>query len=221
MGKIADLAARLVEAAAPGGGGASCYLTFAVCGEMFAIGTPAIKGVIEYGGVSGVPGMPGFIRGVIDLRGAVVPVVDLSARFGRASCEVTRASCIVVVQVRSGDGAQDVGMVVDSVSEVIEIPAADIEPAPSFSARIRTDFLRGMGKLNGRFVLLVDTDRVLSKEQLDLMGRIGAEAARLRQASGSTHRRSGHGPASEARGRHGAAAIPDALVDAGAILTGS
>jgi purine-binding chemotaxis protein CheW len=99
------------------------YLTFMIGGEMFAISILGIKEIIEYGHLTTVPMMPDFIRGVINLRGAVVPVVDLSARFGRAASEVTRRSCIVIIEVESAEEKQDVGVVVDSVSEVLEIPA--------------------------------------------------------------------------------------------------
>jgi purine-binding chemotaxis protein CheW len=177
MGKIANLADRPVPGAALGDEGASQFLTFAVGGEMYAIGILGIKEIIEYGGVSGVPMMPEFIRGVINVRGAVVPVVDLSARFHSHLAEVGRRSCIVIVEVHSGVGIQDVGVVVDSVSEVLEIPASEIEPAPSFGARIRTDFIRGMGKVNGRFVILLDVERVLGSEDLAVVSRAGEAAA--------------------------------------------
>ncbi len=113
-----------------------------------------IKEIIEYGSLTTVPMMPGFIRGVINLRGAVVPVVDLSARFGRKSSEVTRRSCIVVLEVETDGEQQDVGVVVDSVSEVLAIPASEIEPPPSFGAKIRADFISGMGKVGSKFVTL-------------------------------------------------------------------
>jgi len=168
MGQIVALTDRPGGAVvAPGDEGCNQYLTFTVGGEMYAIGILAIKEIIEYGGVSGVPMMPTFIRGVINLRGAVVPVVDLSARFYSQLARVGKRSCIVIVEVQSEEGIQDVGVVVDSVSEVLEIPAGEIEPAPTFGARIRTDFIRGMGKVSGRFVILLDVERVLGTEGLE------------------------------------------------------
>ena len=145
------------------------YLTFLIGGEMFAISILGIKEIIEYGNLTTVPMMPDFIRGVINLRGAVVPVVDMSARFGRTASEVTRRSCIVIIEVETDEEKQDVGVVVDSVSEVLEIPAAEIEPAPSFGARIRADFISGMGKVNGKFVIILNADRVLSVDEMAML----------------------------------------------------
>ena len=142
------------------------YLTFTLRGEMFAIGILNIKEILEYGSLTAVPMMPDFIRGVINLRGAVVPVVDLAARFGGRPSEVTKRTCIVIIEVSTGEGRQDIGVVVDAVSEVLEIPASEIEPAPGFGAKIRTEFIRGMGKVEGKFVIILDVDKVLSVDEL-------------------------------------------------------
>lgn len=147
----------------------SQYLTFLLGGEMFAIGILHIKEIIEYGHLTEVPMMPGFIRGVINLRGAVVPVVDLSARFGKTRTALTRRTCIVIVELHGGGENQVLGVVVDAVSEVLEIPPADIEPPPAFGTRIRSDFIQGMGKVNGRFVIILDVGRVLSVDELALL----------------------------------------------------
>ena len=154
------------------------YLTFTLGAEMFAVGILHIKEIIEYGTPTTVPMMPGFIRGVINLRGAVVPVVDLASRFGGAPSDVTRRTCIVIVELAAEDGETRVlGVVVDAVSAVLEIAAADIEPAPSFGTRIRTDFIAGMAKVNGRFVILLDVDRVLSMEEMAVLAGVGGETA--------------------------------------------
>lgn len=156
------------------------YLTFLLGGEMFAIGILHIKEIIEYGQLTTVPMMPSFIRGVINLRGAVVPVVDLSVRFGRHATELTRKTCIVIIEAQTGDGKQDVGVVVDAVSEVLEIPAGEIEPAPSFGAKIRAEFIAGMGKVDGKFVILLNVDKVLSVEEMAMLSEMsgqGMEAA--------------------------------------------
>jgi len=142
------------------------YLTFMLNGEMFAVGILCIKEIIEYGEVTAVPTVPRFIRGVINLRGAVVPVVDLSARFGVHEAEVTRRSCIVIVEVTHEGDEQVIGLMVDAVNEVLEIPADQVEPAPAFGARIRADFIGGMGKVDGRFVIILDIGRVLSLEEI-------------------------------------------------------
>ena len=151
------------------------YLTFMLGGEMFAIGILGIKEIIEYGNLTNVPLMPAFVRGVINLRGAVVPVVDLSARFGRQISEVTRRSCIVIIEADSQDGTQDVGLLVDAVSAVLEIPAGEIEPAPSFGSRIRSDFISGMAKVEGKFVIVLNVDRVLSVEEMAMLSEVSAE----------------------------------------------
>jgi purine-binding chemotaxis protein CheW len=142
------------------------YLTFMLGSEMFAVGTMSVKEIIEYGQLTAVPMMPSFIRGVINLRGAVVPVIDLGARFGRAASDITRRTSIVIVEVPSEDGQQDIGVVVDAVSAVLEIAPSEIEPAPAFGAKIRSDFMAGMGKVNGRFVILLDVGKVLSVDDI-------------------------------------------------------
>ena len=153
------------------------YLTFTLGKEMFAIGILNIKEILEYGQLTSVPMMPAFIRGVINLRGAVVPVVDLGARFGGQQSEITKRTCIVIIEVATDDTRQDIGVVVDAVSEVLEIPEEEIEPAPAFGARIRADFIAGMGKVNGKFVIILEVDKVLSVDELAIVSRVGEEAA--------------------------------------------
>lgn len=164
--QLAPKGAQLPAAAAAPQVGEQQYLTFTLGEEMFALGILCIREIIEYGQVTEVPMTPPFIRGVINLRGAVVPVVDLSVRFGRPTREITKRTCIVIVEVASEQGRQEMGIVVDAVSEVLEIPAADIEPAPEFGAKIRTDFIAGMGKVAGRFVVILEPNRVLSLEEV-------------------------------------------------------
>ena len=151
------------------------YLTFQLAGEMYALRILNVKEIIEYGSLTEIPMMPRFIRGVINLRGAVVPVVDLSARFGNPQTEVGRRTCIVIIEVRDeqeGNGRHDIGVVVDAVSEVLEIPATEIEPAPSFGAKIRADFIEGMGKVDGRFVIILDIRRVLSVDEMAMLAGV-------------------------------------------------
>lgn len=143
------------------------YLTFMLGGEVFAIGILAIKEIIEYGGLTPVPMMPSTIRGVINLRGAVVPVMDLAARFGRPSSEPSKRTCIVIVELRAQEEQQVIGVIVDSVNAVQEIGPADIEPAPGFGMRIAPHFIAGMGKVNGKFVILLDIEQVLSMHEMD------------------------------------------------------
>lgn len=150
----------------------SQYLTFLLRNEMFAIGILNVKEILEYGMLTSVPMMPEFIRGVINLRGSVVPVVDLGARFGGKPCDIGKRTCIVIMEVSSDDGQQDIGVVVDSVSAVLDIPAGDVEPAPAFGARIRADFIDAMGKIDGKFVIILNVGKVLSVDELAMLGQV-------------------------------------------------
>lgn len=162
-------------AAADSQGEEGQYLTFTLGKEMFAIGILNIKEILEYGQLTSVPMMPEFIRGVINLRGAVVPVVDLGARFGGKQSDITKRTCIVIIEVTTEETSQDIGVVVDAVSEVLEIPDEEIEPAPAFGARIRADFIAGMGKVNGKFVIILEVNKVLSVDELEMVSRVGEE----------------------------------------------
>ena len=154
------------------------YLTFLLGDEMFAIGILSIREIIEYGFVTDVPMTPPFIRGVLNLRGAVVPVVDLAARFGRQMRENSRRTCIVIVDIEADNGnLQQMGVVVDAVNEVLEIADCDIEPPPEFGTRIRNDFIKSMGKIEGRFVVILDLNRVLSVEEVAVIANVANSAA--------------------------------------------
>ena len=153
------------------------YLTFTLGDEMFAIGILSIREIIEYGHLTDVPMTPPFIRGVINLRGAVVPVVDLTVRFGREPKETTKRTCIVIIEIETEKGRQEMGIVVDAVSAVVEIAAGDIEPPPEFGARIRIDFILGMGKVDGNFVILLDVDKVLSVDEVAVLANVGRRQA--------------------------------------------
>jgi purine-binding chemotaxis protein CheW len=142
------------------------FLTFMLGGEMFAMDILGIKEIIEYSALTEVPMMPPSVRGVINLRGAVVPVIDLAVRFGRAPAPVTKRTCIVIVEIALDDARQDVGVVVDAVNAVLDIPPEHIEPPPTFGTRIRTDFIQGMGNVNNKFVILLDANQVLSLDEL-------------------------------------------------------
>ncbi len=155
-----------------GGGDTHQYLTFTLGSEMFAVGILNVKEIIEYGNLTEIPMMPPFIRGVINLRGAVVPVVDLAARFGGKVSAVQRRTCIVIVEVTQEDAKHDIGIMVDAVSEVLEIQASEIEPPPSFGAKIRADFIAGMGKVAGKFVIILQIDRVLSVDEMALLANV-------------------------------------------------
>lgn len=149
--------------------GSGQYLTFVMGGEIYAFGILNIKEIIDYGNLTEVPMMPSFVRGVINLRGSVVPIVDLSARFGKGNTQIVKRTCIIIVETTSeveDVNQQDIGIIVDAVNEVIDINQDEIEPPPSFGAGIRPDFITGMAKRNDRFVILLNVSRVLSVEDM-------------------------------------------------------
>jgi len=142
------------------------YLTFFIRGEEYAVGILRVKEIIEYETVTRVPAVPSHVRGVINLRGALLPVVDLAAKFGADESAPTKTTCIVVVETKLDDEIVIAGIVADAVSEVVDVADDQIEPPPPFGTGVRVDFLTGMGKLDGRLVLILDIDRVLSPVEL-------------------------------------------------------
>lgn len=149
------------------------YLTFLVGKELFAMGIADIKEIIEYKEPTSVPMMPSYLRGIINLRGRVVPVIDLMVRFGRESGEISRRTCIVILEIFHNDEQQYLGVIVDTVKAVLDIADADIEPPPSFGSRLRNDFVSGMGKVNDEFVIILDIDHVLSIDELSELTGMG------------------------------------------------
>ncbi|GGP27175.1 chemotaxis protein CheW [Silvimonas amylolytica] len=147
------------------------YLTFALDGELFAVPIEHIREIIEFGGLTAVPLTPTFLRGVINLRGAVVPVVDLAARFGRSGTTIGKRTCIVILEVETTGRTLPVGVLVDTVNEVLSTDRSQIEPRPPFGARLRADFICGMFSQGERFVIVLDIQQVLSVEEMaDLIG---------------------------------------------------
>jgi purine-binding chemotaxis protein CheW len=142
------------------------YLTFHLAGEEYAVGILQVKEIIVYGILTTVPQTPPSIRGVINLRGSVVPVVDLAVKFGLSAAAVTNRTCIVIVEVNLDGEPTVMGIVADSVSQVVDLAADDILPAPSFGTQVRMNFLHGMGKAGARFVLILNIDKVLSSTEL-------------------------------------------------------
>ncbi|MGV7164179.1 chemotaxis protein CheW [Xanthomonas axonopodis pv. cajani] len=145
---------------------AAQYLTFQLDGETFATSILGIREIIQYRAPTPVPSMPDCVRGVINLRGAVVPVVDLQSRLGRADSAIGKRSCIVILATEQPQGTQVIGVLVDAVNAVIELADQDIEAAPSFGTHIRRDLLRGMGKVGERFVVLLEMEQVLQVDEI-------------------------------------------------------
>lgn len=161
---------RCMPSSAPGG--TDQYLTFSLTGEAFAIGILAIKEIIEHQQLTVVPMMPDCLRGVINLRGTVVPVIDLSVRFGHEPREVTRRTCFVIVEAEVNGEKQNVGLVVDAVNAVLSIAAEEIQPPPPFGANTQQRFIKGMGKVNGKFVILLDVGHVLSMQEFGALAAL-------------------------------------------------
>ena len=181
--------------------GVQKYLSFMLDREIFAFNIMGIKEIIEYGNINRIPMVPDYIRGVTNLRGSVVPVIDLSVRLGKLRLPVTKKTCIIIVEVKSGDETVDVGVVIDSIYEVSGFREADIEPAPSFGAGIPAEYIEGMGKRGDNFVVLLNASRVLSIDELSaLIGEMApAKQSGRRLDAGSrenTHKGNGAAGAS-------------------------
>jgi purine-binding chemotaxis protein CheW len=162
------------------------FLTFSLSGAEFAIAVLRVREIIEHEAITRVPSTPPFIRGVINLRGSVVPVVDLASKFGLSASPVTKRTCIVIVEVESEAGGVVLGVLADAVNQVIELKPDEIEPPPSFGAPVRVDYLRGLGKVGSEFVLILDTDRVLSAGELAVAADAGdAPAGEAAASSGA------------------------------------
>ncbi len=147
------------------------FLTLTLGEELYALPIEHIREIIEFGGLTEIPLMPAFLRGVINLRGAVVPVVDLSVRFGRERTAIGRRTCIVIVEVEQEDTTQLLGIIVDAVNEVLTVEANQVEARPAFGARIRADFIAGILSQNEQFVIVLDIRQVLSVEEIsELVG---------------------------------------------------
>ncbi|RPH44670.1 MAG: purine-binding chemotaxis protein CheW [Burkholderiales bacterium] len=142
------------------------YLTFSLGAEVFAMDIRTVREIIQHGPMTTVPLMPGFVRGVINLRGSVVPVIDLQARFGRPPAEVGKKTCIVIFDTLRDGERIELGLLVDAVSEVVDIPADAIEPPPNFGASVRRDFILGMGKVGTGFIILLEPDRAFDVDEM-------------------------------------------------------
>ena len=142
------------------------YLTFKLDEEVFALGIDKVREVLDYTSVTKVPQTPDFMRGVINLRGSVVPVVDMRLKFGMAKTEKTVNTCIIIVEINLEGETTVLGALADSVQEVLDLEPHQIEPAPKIGTKLRTDFIRGMGKRGEQFIIILDIDKVFSGEEL-------------------------------------------------------
>lgn len=153
---------------------AALYLAFRLADEVYAIDILRIREILEYSMPTSVPMMPPSVRGVINLRGAVVPVIDLAVRFGREATGVGKRTCIVIVEAAHAGAIQILGLMVDGVNAVLEIGADSIEQPPAFGTRVNTEFIAGMARVNGRFVIILDIARVLSIDEMSAITVVAA-----------------------------------------------
>jgi len=145
------------------------YLTFSLDREEYGIGILKVKEIIGMMRITPVPQTPEFVKGVINLRGKVIPVIDLRLRFGMESIDYNERTCIIVVEINTNSGKIHTGIVVDSVSEVLNIKSSDIEDTPTFGTKLNTDYILGMAKMGGGVKILLEIDRVLSSQELDAL----------------------------------------------------
>ncbi|GAB6042418.1 chemotaxis protein CheW [Endothiovibrio diazotrophicus] len=166
---------------------ATQYLTFVVAGETFGMAIASIHEIIDFGDLTRVPLVPDYIRGVINLRGNVVPVIDLSARLGRGPTVRGKRTSMVIVELPQADQANlTLGVMVDVVNEVIEIEEAEIEPPPPFGTPVRPDFIDGMARREEGFMILLDPERVFAVEELSILEGMPARRVPARDGEGAT-----------------------------------
>ena len=166
------------------------YLTFKLDEEVFALDITKVREVLDFTTITKVPRTPEFMRGVINLRGSVVPVVDLRLKFGMSKTEKTVNTCIIIVEVAVDGETTVLGALADSVQEVMDLEPDQIEPAPKIGTRLNTEFIKGMGKRDDNFIIILDIDKVFSTEELALVQATQAETPTgERDRSGTVDRR--------------------------------
>jgi purine-binding chemotaxis protein CheW len=177
MSNVSEVTESRLGIAAGSGivGSAGQYLTFALGNEVYGLEILKVQEIIGMTTVTKVPRTPDFLRGVINLRGKVVPVVDLRTKFGMDSKEDTNLTCIIVVQVTRKNQQVIMGVIVDEVAEVVDIHADQIEPPPSLGVEDQTEFISAMGKVGSKVVILLDTDKMLSWGELELVSKAADE----------------------------------------------
>jgi len=155
------------------------YLTFTLGNEDFALEISKVREVLDYTAITRIPRMPDFIRGVINLRGSVVPIVDLRLKLDMNAVEKTVDTCIVIVEIMIDGELTQIGILADSVKEVINLDPASISPPPRIGTKLKNEFVKGVGQQEGRFLIILDIDRVLSEEELEIV-KISGEVETLK-----------------------------------------
>jgi purine-binding chemotaxis protein CheW len=163
------------------------YLTFKLSEEIYALDIGKVREVLEYTTITKVPRTPPFMRGVINLRGGVVPVIDMRLKFGMEKTEKTVNTCIIIAEITIDDETTILGALTDSVQEVIDLEPGQIEPAPRMGTRLNTEFIRGMGKRDGEFIIILDIDKVFSIEEIALVQAGGGIPVQEQPASNAIH----------------------------------
>lgn len=169
---------RNLRAPRPAGDGAPSpvnagkYLTFVLGSESYGIDIMKVQEIVGFMTITRVPRTPDFIRGVINLRGKVIPVIDLRLRFGMSAIATTGRTCVIVVRLYQNDSPVTMALIVDAVSEVLDIRADQIEESPSFGENVNTDYIMGMGKCGDKVIMLLDIDWVLSREEVTAVARV-------------------------------------------------
>ena len=166
---MAELAETMDQAVKVMGEREGKYLTFTLAEEEYGIGILKIKEIVGMLPITSVPQTPAFVKGVLNLRGKVIPVIDLRLRFGMGEIEYTERTCIIVVEIESQTGMVMIGIVVDSVSEVLNIKGDDIEDTPTFGTKLNTEYILGMAKMEGGVKILLDINRVLSGDEIAVL----------------------------------------------------
>lgn len=151
------------------------YLTFKLADEVFALDISKVREVLDFTAITKVPRTPEFMRGVINLRGNVVPVVDMRLKFGMSATEKTVNTCIIIVEIALDGDTTILGALADAVQEVLELEPGQIEPAPRIGTRLKTDFIKGMGKRDNQFIIILDIDKVFSVDELSLVQEAGQQ----------------------------------------------
>jgi purine-binding chemotaxis protein CheW len=151
------------------------YLTFALANEEYGLEILKVREIIGYMNITAVPQTPDYVKGIINLRGQVIPVIDLRAKFGMNTADVTEETCIIVVEITQNGRAFNTGIVVDHVQEVLDIDGKDIEEAPRFDSSVNTDFILGMGKVGDSVKILLDIDKVLAGARLNELKTAGQD----------------------------------------------
>jgi purine-binding chemotaxis protein CheW len=147
-------------------GGRGEYLAFTLAGEKYCIVVNRVREVIEYTKLTRLPNTLGYMKGLVNLRGAGIPVIDLRTKFGLPEAELTRLTSIIVMEVQDGEEKRLIGAMADSVQEVIELAEGEIEPAPRFGTKVSNNYIRGIGKGNNEFLIILDIDRIFSMEEI-------------------------------------------------------